>query len=69
MPPMAIPVKWFATLVKRTKSKQPMTTVEWRPGLTPHDVFLAEGFNEADAEAVGAPKVSVTSSAALSARE
>ena len=52
MPPMAIPVKWFATLVKRTKSKQPMTTVEWRPGLTPHGVFLAEGFNEADAEAV-----------------
>ncbi|MFN0147178.1 MAG: MoaD/ThiS family protein [Dehalococcoidia bacterium] len=49
---MAVQVKWFATLVKRTKSKQPLTTVEWRAGLTPLEVFKAEGFNDADAEAV-----------------
>lgn len=49
---MAVSVKWFATLVKRTKSKQALTSADWRPGLTPHDVFLAEGFNDADAEAV-----------------
>jgi len=49
---MPIEVKWFPTLIKRTKSKQPVTTVEWRAGLTPLAVFTAEGFNEADAEAV-----------------
>ena len=49
---MAVQVKWFATLVKRTKSKQAVTTVEWTAGLTPLAVFKAEGFNEADAEAV-----------------
>lgn len=47
-----IEVKWFATLVKRTKSKQPVTQVAWRPGLTPLAVFEAEGFDEKDAEAV-----------------
>ena len=49
---MAVQVKWFATLVKRTKSKQPMTTVQWHDGLTPLAVFTAEGFNTADAEYV-----------------
>lgn len=49
---MAVNVKWFATLVKRTKSKLPLTHVEWRPGLTPHAVFTAEGFNDADMESV-----------------
>lgn len=49
---MAIQVKWFATLVKRTHSKQAATEVSWRPGLTPHEVFCAEGFNDADAESV-----------------
>ncbi len=49
---MAVQVKWFATLVKRTKSKQAVTTVEWTAGLTPLAVFKAEGFNDADAEAV-----------------
>jgi molybdopterin converting factor small subunit len=49
---MAVQVKWFPTLVKRTKSKQAMTVVEHRAGLTPAEVFKAEGFNEADAEAV-----------------
>lgn len=49
---MAVEVKWFVTLIKRTKSKLPITTVEWKPGLTPLEVFTAEGFNHADAEAV-----------------
>ncbi|MBE0611043.1 MAG: MoaD/ThiS family protein [Dehalococcoidia bacterium] len=49
---MTVSVTWFPTLVKRTRSKQPQTVVDWRAGLTPREVFLAEGFNEADAEAV-----------------
>ncbi|MEO9255472.1 MAG: hypothetical protein ABI305_08035 [Tepidiformaceae bacterium] len=49
---MAIQVKWFPTLIKRMHSKQERTEVEWREGLTPLNVFMDEGFNEADAEAV-----------------
>ena len=49
---MAVQVKWFATLVKRTRSKQATTEVEWHNGLTPREVFLGEGFNDADAESV-----------------
>ncbi len=49
---MTVHVKWFATLVKRTRSKQATTEVEWHAGLTPHDVFLGQGFNDADAESV-----------------
>jgi sulfur carrier protein ThiS len=49
---MAVEVKWFATLAKRSKSKREQTTVEWREGLTPLDVFTAEGFRAADAEHV-----------------
>lgn len=49
---MAVQVRWFPTLVKRTRSKQSTTTVEWRQGLTPVEVFTAEGFSQADAEAV-----------------
>ena len=49
---MAVQVKWFATLVKRTKSKKPLTEVAWRDGLTPLAVFTDEGFSAADAEAV-----------------
>ena len=49
---MTVHVKWFATLVKRTRSKQATTEVEWHAGLAPHDVFLGEGFNDADAESV-----------------
>lgn len=45
-------MKWFPTLVKRTRSKQDRTEVDWRDGLTPLDVFMAEGFNAADAESV-----------------
>ncbi|MCZ2111460.1 MAG: hypothetical protein LC118_18170 [Dehalococcoidia bacterium] len=47
-----IQVKWFPTLVKRTRSKKDQTEVAWHAGLTPHDVFLAEGFSETDAEFV-----------------
>ena len=49
---MAIKVKWFATLVKRTKSRQQETEVDYVEGLTPLQIFLDEGFNEADAESV-----------------
>jgi sulfur carrier protein ThiS len=49
---MAVQVKWFATLVKRTKSRLPQTEVQHRPGLTPLKIFLDEGFNDADAESV-----------------
>lgn len=47
-----IQVKWFPTLVKRTKSKQERTEVTWHAGLTAHEVFLGEGFTETDAEFV-----------------
>ncbi len=49
---MAVQVKWFPTLIKRTRSKQDTTEVAWRDGLTPIEVFRDEGFNDADAEAV-----------------
>ena len=49
---MAIQVKWFPTLIKRTKSKQAETQVAWSERLSPHAIFVAEGFNDADAEAV-----------------
>jgi sulfur carrier protein ThiS len=49
---MTVQVKWFPTLIKRTKSKQAQTAVDWREGLRPLDVFIAEGFSETDAEAV-----------------
>jgi len=49
---MSVHVKWFATLAKRTKSKQPTTEVDYRDGLTPFDIFEAEGFSKVDAEAV-----------------
>lgn len=45
-------MKWFPTLAKRTNSRQERTEPGWRPGLTPRDVFLAEGFRPVDAEAV-----------------
>ncbi len=49
---MAIRVRWFATLVPRSRSKQPETTVPWREGLTPRDVLRDEGFSDVDAEAI-----------------
>ena len=49
---MSIEIHWFATLVKRTKSRQAVTTAGWTEGLTPQVLFIAEGFSEADAEHV-----------------
>lgn len=49
---MTVHVKWFQTLVKRTKSNQDRTEVDWRSGLTPHAIFLDEGFKDADFEAI-----------------
>jgi len=49
---MAVSVKWFPTLVKRTRSRSAETVVEWREGLTPLAIFLDEGFSPTDAEAV-----------------
>ncbi len=49
---MTVHVKWFQTLVKRTKSNQECTEVDWRPGLTPYAIFMAEGFKVADLEAI-----------------
>lgn len=49
---MSVEIRWFATLVKRTRSKQPVTVADWTPGVTPLDLFLAEGFKETDAEGV-----------------
>jgi molybdopterin converting factor small subunit len=49
---MGIRVRWFPTLVKRTRSNQPTTEVSWRPGLTPLAVFLDEGFEQSDADPV-----------------
>ncbi len=49
---MSVHVKWFATLVKRTRSRQAQTEVPHNDGLTPMKIFLDEGFNEVDAESV-----------------
>lgn len=47
-----VKVRWFATLVKRTNSKQAVTEVPWSVGLTPLAIFLDEGFQVVDAEPV-----------------
>lgn len=52
--PVPIDVCWTATLAKRTRSNLARTSVDWRPGIRPIDVFLAEGFAEHDADAVAA---------------
>ncbi|MFQ5381221.1 MAG: hypothetical protein ACE5EF_06320 [Dehalococcoidia bacterium] len=49
---MAIEVRWFPTLAKRSRSGEMKTSVDWRPGLTPLAVFTAEGFTETDADAL-----------------
>jgi len=49
---VAIEVKWFPTLIKRTKSRQTITTVAWTAGLTPLAILLAEGVPAVDAEFV-----------------
>lgn len=49
---MAVRVRWFSTLVPRTRSKQAETSVPWRAGLTPRDLLREEGFSDVDAEAI-----------------
>jgi hypothetical protein len=49
---MSVEVHWFATLIKRTRSRQQVTTVPWRAGLTPLQILLDEGLSDTDAEAV-----------------
>lgn len=49
---MAIEVKLFPTLANLAKSKRASYTVDWREGLTPHDILTAEGFSEVDIDAV-----------------
>ncbi len=49
---MPVHVRWFATLVPRTRSKQPETEVPWREGLTPREILRAEGFSDVDIEAI-----------------
>lgn len=49
---MSVRVRWFATLAPRTRAGQAAGTADWRPGLTPLDVFLGEGFAEHDADGV-----------------
>ncbi|HJP40188.1 MAG TPA: hypothetical protein QGF35_00575 [Dehalococcoidia bacterium] len=49
---MTVEVRWFSTLIPRTRSGKPVTRAELAAGLTPRTVFLAEGFSPADAEAV-----------------
>lgn len=49
---MSVQVRWFVSLARRTRSKQPEITVDWRQGLRPIDIFLAEGLPEKDLPAV-----------------
>lgn len=49
---MSVHVKWFATLVSRTKSRMSETEVPYSEGLTPMKIFMDEGFSEVDADAV-----------------
>lgn len=45
-----IEVRWFSSLVDRTHSKLPRTTVSWQHGITPRTIFVSEGFNDVDAD-------------------
>jgi sulfur carrier protein ThiS len=49
---MAVQVKWFPTLAKRTRSQQAQAELGWRPGLTPASIISEEGFSATDAEAI-----------------
>ena len=49
---MSVQVRWFPTLIKRTKSRQAITVLQWRRGLTPLAIFLEEGFEPVDADPV-----------------
>lgn len=49
---MAVEVKWFATLAKRTRSRRSQMRVPFSRGLTPMKIFLDEGFRDDDADHV-----------------
>lgn len=49
---MSVQVRWFVSLVKRTRLKQPEIQVDWHEGLRPIDIFFAEGFRETDVPGV-----------------
>lgn len=49
---MAVEVKLFPTLANLAKSKRASFSVEWRAGLTPHDILTSEGFSEVDIDAI-----------------
>lgn len=49
---LSVEVRWFSTLVKRTRSHQPRTVVAWTAGLSPRAIFKDEGFDDVDADHV-----------------
>ncbi len=49
---MAVHVRFFPLLAKRTRSRQETLEVAFQPGLRPIDIIRAEGFSETDAEAI-----------------
>ena len=49
---MTVEVRWFSTLVKRTRSQLPRTIVVWEQGASPRTVFKGEGFSDVDADHV-----------------
>ncbi len=51
---MAVHIRMFTTLVPLTKRQEPQFDIDWEDGLTVGQVVRAEGFSEADAEAIAA---------------
>lgn len=49
---MAVHVRFFPLLAKRTASQRESLTVPYTDGLRPIDIVRAEGFGERDAEAI-----------------
>ena len=49
---MAVDVKFFPLLAKRTTSRSETLTVPYADGMRPMDILRAEGFSDTDAEAI-----------------
>lgn len=49
---MPVYVRWFSSLVPRTRSRQAETEVPWQERLTPRAILDAEGFSDVDMEAI-----------------
>jgi len=47
-----VDVKLFTTLVKRSKTRKPTFSVEFRPGMKAGDILKMEGFVGHDAEGI-----------------